>query len=184
MTSVVWATVTAVEPIDPALFERADLRAAQASHDIGALYRVLGKIGLSQRQIAERTGQSQSEVAEIVAGRRVRAYDVLVRIAEAFGIPREYMGLSFGAASAYAGGIPVANASEETDEEMRRRAVFLTAPVALWGSALLGKVPALPPPTWVAEPLPARLSSGGVAPTRCSTATPGTTSSRPWSWGR
>jgi predicted XRE-type DNA-binding protein len=58
-----------VEPIDPALFERADLRAALAGHDIAAVYRTLRELGVSQRRIAALTGQSQSEVSEIVHGR-------------------------------------------------------------------------------------------------------------------
>jgi hypothetical protein len=53
--------VIVVEPIDPALFEREDLRAALAGHDIGAVYRALKDVGVSQRRIAALTGQSQSE---------------------------------------------------------------------------------------------------------------------------
>jgi predicted XRE-type DNA-binding protein len=59
-----------MESIDPALFERADLRAALATHDIGAVYRALRDLGVSQRQIAALTGQCQSDVSEIVNGRR------------------------------------------------------------------------------------------------------------------
>jgi hypothetical protein len=42
-----------VDPIDPALFERDDLRTALADHDIGTLYRALCDAGISQRQIAQ-----------------------------------------------------------------------------------------------------------------------------------
>jgi hypothetical protein len=42
------------------------------------------------------TQQSQSEISDIVAGRRrVYAYDVLVRIAEGLGVQRGRMGLAF-----------------------------------------------------------------------------------------
>ncbi|WP_199853105.1 transcriptional regulator [Plantactinospora sp. BC1] len=40
------------------------------------------------------TGQSQSEISEIIKGRQVMAYDVLLRIAEGLSIPRGYMGLA------------------------------------------------------------------------------------------
>lgn len=38
-----------------------------------------------------------------------------------------------------------------------RRAVILSAPVALWGQALFGKVPELPAPAWLVGRLPSRL---------------------------
>src|SRR3712207_4843542 len=77
-------------PIDPRLYEREDMRRILAEHDIGALFRVLrDDAGLTQRTIAELTGMQQSEVCEILTGRKVMAYDVLVRIVEGLGIPRE-----------------------------------------------------------------------------------------------
>jgi Helix-turn-helix domain len=84
--------------IDPGVWEQPDMRRVLAAHDISAVYRALRDLGISQRQIAALTGQSQSEVSEILQGRQVRAYDVLVRIAEGLGIPRELMGLSWWAA--------------------------------------------------------------------------------------
>jgi transcriptional regulator with XRE-family HTH domain len=64
--------------------------------DIGALYRILQDGGVSQRRIAALTGQSQSEVSEIVAGRRkVENHQLLRRIATGLGIPPELMGLSW-----------------------------------------------------------------------------------------
>ena len=68
--------------IDPGLYWRDDMRPVLAERDIAALYRLLKDEGVTQRQIAELTGQSQSEVSEILKGRRVLAYDLLVRIAE------------------------------------------------------------------------------------------------------
>ncbi len=78
------------EPIDPVLYRRDDLRKALAGWDIPALFRFLnGPGGLTQRQIAARTGQNQSEVAEILSGRRrlVVSHRVLRRIAGGLDVP-------------------------------------------------------------------------------------------------
>jgi transcriptional regulator with XRE-family HTH domain len=80
--------------IDPGLWLRPDMSAALASRDIAAVYRLLQRVGVSQRRIAAMTGQSQSEISEILAGRRVAAYDVLVRIADGLAVPRGRMGLA------------------------------------------------------------------------------------------
>jgi transcriptional regulator with XRE-family HTH domain len=143
--------------IDPTLYRRDDVRRILAERDIGALYRVLRDEGITQRTIAELTGQSQSEVSEILKGRRVRDVTVLERIAEGLGIPREYMGLSYGEHSTYRGEVTVSDPREGDDDEMRRRAVLLAAPVALWGRALFGEVPKLSPPDWLVGHLPSRL---------------------------
>jgi antitoxin component HigA of HigAB toxin-antitoxin module len=79
-----------VDPIDPGLYQRDELRRILASWDIAALFRFLNDhAGLTQRQIAVRTGQNQSEVAEILAGRRgpVVSHHVLRRLAGGFDIP-------------------------------------------------------------------------------------------------
>jgi hypothetical protein len=59
-----------VDPLDPAFLEDDGVRAALAARDVGTLYRLLGRIGVSQRQIAQLTGQSQAEVCEIRKGRQ------------------------------------------------------------------------------------------------------------------
>ncbi len=143
-----------VESIDPTLFERAELRAALAGHDIGVLYRALQGLGVSQRRIAALTGQPQSEVSEIVHGRAVNDYRVLVRIAEGLGIPRERMGLSFGAypEDALAEGLP-----EEVIEEMRRRALFAAAGFTLVGKPVPGLGELRPCPDPLPVPLPPRI---------------------------
>jgi transcriptional regulator with XRE-family HTH domain len=76
------------------LLPHEDTRAAMAERDIAALFRLLQSRGISQRQIAAATEQSQSEVSEILKGRRVTSYDVLVRIAAGLGVPRGCMGLA------------------------------------------------------------------------------------------
>ncbi|MGH3979371.1 MAG: helix-turn-helix domain-containing protein [Pseudonocardiaceae bacterium] len=72
-------------PLDPALFEPPEMLAALAACDITTVYRRPTEAGISQHQLARRTGQSQSEVCEIIQGRRVRMHDVLVRIWTAWG---------------------------------------------------------------------------------------------------
>jgi transcriptional regulator with XRE-family HTH domain len=114
------------------------MAAALAARDIAAVYRLLSRHGVAQRQIAAATGQSQSEVSEIIKGRQVQAYDVLVRICKGLGIPREAMGLSFGA---YAAGSPVTASGEEDLEDVLRREfdrLLALAGVAAFGSAIPG----------------------------------------------
>src|SRR5262245_7050973 len=61
------------------VWARPDMRQRLHERDIAGVYRLLQSHGVSQRAIAARTSQSQSEVSEIVAGRRqVAAYDLLV----------------------------------------------------------------------------------------------------------
>jgi hypothetical protein len=82
--------------IDPKVWQREDMRRAVAVRDIGTVFRILQKVGVSQRAIAARTGQSQSEISEIIAGhRQVVSYDVLERIATGLSIPRGWMGLAY-----------------------------------------------------------------------------------------
>jgi transcriptional regulator with XRE-family HTH domain len=81
--------------IDPAVWERPAMSAALAARDVAAIFRLLQNIGVSQRRIAAMTGQSQSEISEILAARQVMAYDVLARIADGLGIPRGKMGLAY-----------------------------------------------------------------------------------------
>lgn len=54
--------------IDPALWDEPDMHRALAVRDVGEVYRLLGRVRISQRQISELTGQSQSEVNEICRG--------------------------------------------------------------------------------------------------------------------
>ncbi|MGH3979421.1 MAG: helix-turn-helix domain-containing protein, partial [Pseudonocardiaceae bacterium] len=112
-------------PLDAALFEPPEMRAALAECDITTVYRMLTGAGVSQHQLARRTGQSQSEVHEIIHGRRVRMRDVLVRICDGLGVPRWLMGLSHHGPDgcAYAGGVTVTEAPEGASEAMKRRAV-------------------------------------------------------------
>ncbi|HKR48090.1 MAG TPA: helix-turn-helix transcriptional regulator [Pseudonocardiaceae bacterium] len=152
-------------PVDPALFWRDDVRRLLTALDVGGLYRILGvDAGLSQRQIAARVGQSQSEVSEIVAGRRrVESHQVLVRIAESYDIPRELMGLSWwGPGGTYCGEVPVAEPPTGEGEAMRRRTLIATTMLAALGEVVqgLGELTELALPT--GDPLPLRLSMSHV----------------------
>lgn len=147
-------------PIDPELLIRPEVRAVLADHDIGALFQVLREYGWTQREIAKATGMPQSSVCEIVKGRRVIGFQVLVRIADGLGIPRELMRLGPDEDSAYAG---VTELSEEVSAEMRRRALLATAGIAIAGRPLLGigELAELPGPSPV--PPPARILPVHVA---------------------
>src|SRR5262245_63684802 len=83
------------ERVDPSLWRRADMRAALAARDIACVFRLLQRVGVSQRRIAALTGQSQSEISEILGGRQVVSYDVLTRIADGLGVPRGHLGLAY-----------------------------------------------------------------------------------------
>jgi transcriptional regulator with XRE-family HTH domain len=76
------------------------MRSALAVRDVAAVFRLLQKHGVSQRQIAALTGQSQSEISEILGGRRVVSYDLLVRIAEGLNVGRGLLGLAYDPATA------------------------------------------------------------------------------------
>ncbi|MGH3854250.1 MAG: helix-turn-helix domain-containing protein [Pseudonocardiaceae bacterium] len=156
------------DPVDPELIDRPDVRSMLAAHDIGAFYRVLGKNGWGQRRIARATGAQQSEISEIVKGRRVLGYDVLVRIAGGLGIPRERMGLSFGA---YAGEVTTATSPEGADEDVLRRHfehLLAVGAAAAWGGQATGCGTLAPDLAVPAAPvnLPSRISPADVAAIR------------------
>ncbi len=50
--------------INPAIWEAREMRDALANRNISEVYRQLRMHGISQRQIAAMTGQSQSEVSD------------------------------------------------------------------------------------------------------------------------
>jgi transcriptional regulator with XRE-family HTH domain len=76
-------------------WQQQDMRQALAVRDLGTVFRLLQKQGISQRTIAGLTGMSSSEVYEVLRGRRVMAYDVLCRVADGLGIDRGYLGLTY-----------------------------------------------------------------------------------------
>lgn len=155
-----------LSPIDPVLLAHADVRTILAGHEIGGLFRVLGKHGWTQRAIATATGMPQSSVSEIVNGRRVIGYQVLVRIADGLGIPRELMRLGPDEGGAYADGSTIVELGEEVSAEMRRRALLAAAGIAIAGRPLqgIGELAELPGPAPV--PLPSQILPAHVAQVR------------------
>ena len=84
--------------LSPELLANPRMRAALAQRDTVAVYRLLTKHGISQR--------------EILKGRQVQAYDVLLRIATGLGIERELMGLGLAT-------YPDSTAAAEPGEEIK-----------------------------------------------------------------
>lgn len=126
-------------PLDPALWDEPDMRTALAFRDITTVYRLLVRVGISQTQIGQLTGQSQSEVSEIIKDRRVQAYDVLDRIATGLGVPRGYMGLDYSPDCQPAPMVEEGAASEQDDEEMKRRNLLKHGGVVMFGAAVFGQ---------------------------------------------
>jgi tetratricopeptide (TPR) repeat protein/transcriptional regulator with XRE-family HTH domain len=119
-------------------WNEAEMRRALADRDISSVYRLLRRVGVSQRHIAALTGQSQSEVSEILKGRQVMAYDVLARISDGLGIPRGYMGLAYDAATATSMVGPSDNAQAEEDESVKRRKLLAHGAAVMFGTTVLG----------------------------------------------
>lgn len=139
--------------IDVGVWEQHEMRLALATRDLTAVYQRLQRIGISQRRIAGLTDQSPSEVYEILKGRKVMAYDVLVRIADGLGVPRGYLGLSYDPATQQALSLTTDNGSPPTSEaEEVRQLLSHAAQVTLGaaepqGTKLRGPVEHHPTPT-------------------------------------
>ncbi len=155
---------------DPTLLALPGMRAALANHDISMMYRLLNSAGVPQRRIAELTGQSQSEGSESLKGRRVMAYEVLVRICVGLGIPREAMGLGWGTyagdTAADAPGQAHAPGEEDDSDVLRRQCDHLLAlaGTAAFGAAVPGVGALLSAPATPRQPMavPARIGRADV----------------------
>jgi transcriptional regulator with XRE-family HTH domain len=123
--------------VDPKVWDHRDMRDALASRDVSGVYRLLRREGVSQRQIAAQTGQSQSEVSEILKGRQVMAYDVLARIADGLGVPRGYMGLAYDNATAVRVATAEVDPQVEEDESVKRRRFLAHAAAVTMGAATM-----------------------------------------------
>src|SRR3954462_5740885 len=142
-------------------WEGPEMRSALAQREVSTIYKLLRRKGVSQRQIAAMTGQSQSEVSEILKGRQVMAYDVLVRIADGLGVPRGYMGLAYDEVTAErVAETREAPEAEETESVKRRKFLASAAAVAV-GAHVLGADSA----SWVSNPVltPASVRIGRTA---------------------
>jgi len=152
---------------DPEVFAGEEMRAALVARDVTRIYRLLYQRGVAQREIARRTEQSQSEVSDILRGRRVRDVIVLERIADGLGIPRVWMRLAGVAGSeggSYGGEGTVADSPEEVIAEMFRRHLLALGAISSVGSAVVGELVELPGPAPVS--LPSQLSYDHVRQVR------------------
>ena len=121
-----------VSDIGPFIWQDEAVRRAIATRDVTAVYWYLVAAGVTQRWIADAVGQSPSEVSEILAGRQVQSYDVLVRVADCLGVPRGWMGLAYDASS------PSVPSDEEVDEDVKRRNLLAVAGTVHFASPLFG----------------------------------------------
>jgi len=135
-------------PVTPDVWDQREMRDALSNRDVSQIYRLLRRRGVSQRQIAALTGQSQSEVSEILKGRQVMAYDVLARIADGLSIPRGYMGLAYDEATAVRVATSEVDPQAEEDESVKRRRFLAHAAAVTMGAATMSKDSA----SWVAHP--------------------------------
>jgi transcriptional regulator with XRE-family HTH domain len=149
-------------PVTPEVWNKREMRDALANRDISEIYRQLRRHGVSQRQIAASTGQSQSEVSEILKGRQVMAYDVLARIADGLGIPRGYMGLAYDGATAMRVASSTSDSQAEEDESVKRRKFLSHAAAVTMGAAVFGDEGAWAAPSSVQTPAPARIGMTDV----------------------
>ncbi|ASO17720.1 transcriptional regulator with XRE-family HTH domain [Actinoalloteichus hoggarensis] len=120
-------------------WESQEMREALLKREISTVYKLLRKNGISQRQIAAATGQSQSEVSEILKGRQVMAYDVLVRIADGLGVPRGFMGLAYDEGTAIKVVGTSGDPQSEEDESVKRRKFLAHAAAVTVGAAVFGE---------------------------------------------
>jgi transcriptional regulator with XRE-family HTH domain len=139
-----------------------EMKRVLADRDISSVYRLLRRIGISQRHIAALTGQSQSEVSEILKGRQVMAYDVLARIADGLGIPRGYMGLAYDPATATSLAGPSDQVKAEEDEFVKRRKLLAHGAAVMFGTTVLGADRGQWLPSPVQTPAPSRIGMTDV----------------------
>jgi len=149
-------------PVTPDVWNKPEMRDALATRNVSEIYRQLRRVGVSQRQIAASTGQSQSEVSEILKGRQVMAYDVLARIADGLGIPRGYMGLAYDGATAVRVANPDGDPQAEEDESVKRRKFLSHAAAVTMGAAVFGAEESTWVPSNVQTPAPMRIGMTDV----------------------
>ncbi|MEV0005612.1 helix-turn-helix transcriptional regulator [Micromonospora sp. NPDC050980] len=129
------ADEASTDAVAPAVWEHREMRQALASRDLKTIYQRLQRVGVSQRRIARLTGQTASEVYEVLKGRRVMAHDVLVRIADGLGIPRGYMGVAYDESTETALDLAAATCSTHADEREEVRRLLSHAANVTMGTA-------------------------------------------------
>jgi len=156
-------------PVSPDVWDESEMRRAVVARDISSVYRLLRRVGVSQRQIAALTGQSQSEVSEILKGRQVMAYDVLARISDGLGIPRGYMGLAYDAAIATSAAGPPDSVPAQEEESVKRRNFVTHGAGVLFGTIVLGTDRGDGLPTLAQTPVPGHIGMSDVRQVEAST---------------
>lgn len=109
-------------------------RHAIARRDITTVFRILREAGVTQVSIALATGQKQSEVSEIIAGRQVQSVALLERVADGLGIPRGWMGLAYAPGRASVHPTP----DESKTEDGSKANLLRHAASVLWGKPIFG----------------------------------------------
>jgi transcriptional regulator with XRE-family HTH domain len=136
----------ALSDVPAETWQGVEMRRALAVRDLATVFRILQRIGVTQRAIAAATGLAASEVHEVLRGRRVMAYDVLCRIADGLGTPRGYLGLAYDAETdALVGG--AAPGSETAGGRSEVHALLAHA-----AEVTLGVTDGPPDPRWQATP--------------------------------
>ncbi|MDQ3154619.1 MAG: helix-turn-helix domain-containing protein [Actinomycetota bacterium] len=118
---------------DPVTWADPTMQQLLASRDVTAIFRQLVEQDMNQSQLASLVGMSQSEVSEVLSGRRVMAYAVFERVAEGLGIRRGAMGL------AYHGASPSDDEGEEVDEDVERRRLLALVGSIIFGAPVFGE---------------------------------------------
>ena len=150
------------------LWDQPEMQAVLSARDVGAVYQALKVAGVSQRQIAQRTGQTQPEISAILGGRQVRDVTLLERICDGLAIPRPCMRLldkAPGEIGAYSEEITVLDPAEG-DAMLRRHFQHLLALAT--AAAFGGPVSGLGEPADLAAPpvpaeVPTRIGTADVA---------------------
>ncbi|GAA3805159.1 helix-turn-helix transcriptional regulator [Sphaerisporangium flaviroseum] len=150
------------QAISFAIWERPQMRQALAQRDIATVYLLLQRVGVSQRRIAALTGQSQSEISEILNGRQVMAYDVLVRIADGLCVPRGYMGLAYDDASEGMADPTRLGYQDDADEDEQVRRLLAHAAQVTIGAAVAAVDDWRQPLARVDTPVPAKIGDTEV----------------------
>ncbi|MGH3793540.1 MAG: hypothetical protein ACRDSP_01485 [Pseudonocardiaceae bacterium] len=146
------------------LWEQPAMRSILTARDVGAVYSALTDAEVSQRQIAQWTGQTQPEVSAILNGRQVCDVRLLERICDRLAIPRPYMRLldiAPGEDGAYSEEVTVADPAE--GDEMLRRDLLAQGAIALFGAPVLGALLGADTTGPGPGPLPSRVGMADVA---------------------
>ncbi|MGH3872506.1 MAG: helix-turn-helix domain-containing protein [Pseudonocardiaceae bacterium] len=116
------------------LLTGATARRALARRDIAEVFRILREAEVSQVDLARSTGQRQSDVSEIISGRRVQSVTLLEQIADGLSVPRGWMGLAYSPGRTQE---PARPADTRTEDE-RCANLLRHAVTVFWGSPVFG----------------------------------------------